>query len=194
MSAENASKPLIVDANYRFMAAYQEVNARIAQRQQALALYVTLVVSLLAALVAFRPDARGGAEAAVEWLLLGFPVASVCLVALNYKAEKSLTNLRRFLAALEQLGGAHRVLPSYNTDPSWSAHANQARRFHDFAAATLVAGGNAAGLGAFVSIHAQRALLYPWVLGACVAVAAVSVLVLLWIPRLSYRPAADAAS
>jgi len=46
----------IVDANYRFIAAYQEVNARINQRQQALALYATLTVSLLAALVALKPS------------------------------------------------------------------------------------------------------------------------------------------
>ncbi len=44
-----------VDANYRFIAAYKEVNARVAQRQQALGLYVSLVVSLLAALVAWMP-------------------------------------------------------------------------------------------------------------------------------------------
>lgn len=44
-----------VDANYRFIAAYQEVNARVAQRQQALGLYVSLVVSLLAARVAGMP-------------------------------------------------------------------------------------------------------------------------------------------
>lgn len=67
-----------VDANYRFIAAYQEVNARIAQRQHALALYVTLVVSILAALVALKPGATAGHEP-VEWLILGFPVASTCL-------------------------------------------------------------------------------------------------------------------
>lgn len=46
----------IVDANYRFIAAYQEVNTRVTQRQQALASYVSIVVSLLAALVALRPS------------------------------------------------------------------------------------------------------------------------------------------
>ena len=39
-----------VDANYRFIAASQEVNARITQRQQALSLYVTMTIGLLAAL------------------------------------------------------------------------------------------------------------------------------------------------
>lgn len=77
-----------VDANYRFIAAYNEVNARIAHRQQALALYVTLVVSLLAALVAggnaiglgavwkIYPE-RIGENQAVVWL-----TASVTLVSL----------------------------------------------------------------------------------------------------------------
>ena len=100
------SKTALVDANYRFIAAYNEVNARITQRQQALALYVTLVVSLLAALVALKSgEARG--EVPVEWLMLGFPVASLSLAFLNYKAERAITNLRRFLSALEQLGDAH---------------------------------------------------------------------------------------
>ncbi|HSC66617.1 MAG TPA: hypothetical protein VLC79_02920, partial [Cellvibrio sp.] len=62
------STKYIVDANYRFIAAYQEVNARINQRQQALALYVTLVVSLLAALVALKPG-EGSSEVPVEWLV-----------------------------------------------------------------------------------------------------------------------------
>lgn len=62
----------IVDANYRFIAAYQEVNARIAQRQQALMLYVTLVVSLLAALVALR-SASLASDVPVEWLAFGSP-------------------------------------------------------------------------------------------------------------------------
>lgn len=48
-----------VDANYRFIAGYQEVNARIVQRQQALALYVTLTATLLAGLLAMHPGSSG---------------------------------------------------------------------------------------------------------------------------------------
>lgn len=109
----------IVDANYRFIAAYNEVNARIAQRQQALALYVSIVVSLLAATVALRPNG-GASQAPIEWLVLGFPVASISFAFLNYKAERAITNLRVFLSELECLGGANEQLPSYNTDPRWS--------------------------------------------------------------------------
>lgn len=176
-----------VDANYRFIAAYQEVNARIAQRQQALALYVTLTVGLLAALVALKPG-EGSGKLPIEWLVLGFPVASACLAFLNYKAECAITNLRHFLSALERLDNANDTLPSYNTDPKWAMGANKARRFHDFAAAALVAGGNAIGLGAVIKIYPERIAENPIVMWGAGIVAIVSFLALLLIPRWSYRP------
>jgi len=176
-----------IDANYRFIAASQEVNARINQRQQALALYVTLVVSLLAALVALKPS-ESKTSIPVEWLLLGFPVASVCLAFLNYKAERAITNLRRFMSALERLDNAHENLPSYNTHPKWAVGANKARRFHDYAAAVLVAGGNAVGLGAVLKIYPQRIADAPATLWLSAAVAVASVLVLLLSPRWSFTP------
>lgn len=182
---------LIVDANYRFIAAYQEVNARIAQRQQALALYVTLTVSLLAALVALKPGV-GESSLPVEWLVLGFPVASTCLAFLNYKAERAITNLRSFLSELERLEGADGTLPSYNTDPRWAVGANKARRFHDLAAAVLVFGGNAIGLGAVTRIYPERMAENPVIVGITLVVAVFSLAALLLIPRWSYCPGSDA--
>lgn len=176
-----------VDANYRFIAASQEVNARIAQRQQALTLYVTLVVSLLAALVALKPG-EGNSKLPIEWLVLGFPVASTCLAFLNYKAERAITNLRHFLSTLERLDDAHATLPSYNTDPKWAMGANKARRFHDFAAAVLVAGGNAIGLGAVIKIYPERMAENPVVVWGIGCIAVVSLIALLLIPRWSYLP------
>jgi hypothetical protein len=181
----------IVEANYRFIAAYQEVNARIAQRQQALALYVTLTVSLLAALVALKPGAEES-SLPVEWLVLGFSVASTCLAFLNYKAERAITNLRSFLSELEQLDNDDSTLPSYNTDPKWAMGANKARRFHDFAAAVLVFGGNAIGLGAVIRIYPERMAENPVILGIALAVAVFSLAALLLIPRWSYNPGSTA--
>ncbi len=181
------SKVFVVDANYRFIAAYNEVNARITQRQQALALYVTLVVSLLAALVALKSsEARG--EVPVEWLMLGFPVASLSLAFLNYKAERAITNLRRFLSALEQLDDAHLLLPSYNTHQKWATGANKARRFHDYASAILVAGGNLIGLGAVVKIYPQRVAESSVALWLSIAIAAAAVLAILLSPQWGYKP------
>jgi hypothetical protein len=181
-----------VDANYRFIAAYQEVNARIVQRQQALALYVTLVVSLLAALVALRP-AHDAQPAPIEWLLLGFPLASLCLALLNYKAERAITNLRTFLAALERLDDAHQRLPSYNTEPRWSSGANRARRYHDVATTLLAAGGNAIGLGAAWAIYPQRIAGSAGFFWTAVGLALLSLAVLLVTPRWSYRAAGSAS-
>ena len=180
------SKTYLVDANYRFIAASQEVNARIAQRQQALALYVSLILSLLAALVALRP-ATGMREPPIEWLTLGFPVSSICFAFLNYKAERAISNLRAFLSALERLGNAHETLPSYNTDPRWSNNANQARRFHDYAAVLLVAGGNAAGLGAALGIYQQRFADAPFFVYATILLVTFAMVILALTPKWSYQ-------
>lgn len=177
----------IVDANYRFIAAYNEVNARVTQRQQALTLYVSLIVSLLAALVALRPSSAAS-PAPVEWLILGFPVASICFALLNYKAERAITNLRTFLSVLEKLGGASESLPSYNTDPMWSRNANKARRFHDYAVALLVAGGNLLGLGAAQAIYPQRFVETPAFMAVAVGLGVCAVVVVLLTPRWSYVP------
>lgn len=180
-------KNTFVDANYRFIAAYQEVNARIAQRQHALVLYVTLVVSLLASLVALK-SAQIDERTPIEWLLLGFPIAAIALALLNYKAERAITNLRRFLAALEQLENAHEVLPSYNTDPKWSQRANKARRFHDLAAAALVTGGNGLGFIAFFEIYPEHVHNNLIAIGASILLTLLVIASLLINTRWSYTP------
>ncbi|HEY9068073.1 MAG TPA: hypothetical protein VIO33_24025 [Burkholderiaceae bacterium] len=178
-----------VDANYRFIAASNEVNARITQRQQTLALYVTLVLGLMAALVGFR---AGGSEAAqtlpIQTLALGFPIASVSLALLNVRSELTLRNLRSFLAALEQLEDGHLRLPSYNTDAVWSDSANRARRLHDFTAALLVLASNAIALLALARVYpAEMGYRSPvaWII-AVVALGCVAAL--LSLPRMAYRP------
>ncbi|NBV21940.1 MAG: hypothetical protein EBS05_08475 [Proteobacteria bacterium] len=179
--------PNSVDANYRFIAAYQEVNARIVQRQQALALYVTLTVSLLAALVALGTSTKA-ATAPVEWLVLGFPVSSLTLALLNYTSERAISNLRTFLSTLERLNNAHETLPSYNTDPRWATGANKARRFRDLATLLLAIAGNVIGFGAAWQIYPQRLAEFKVFLVIGVALALTSVFILLATRRWSYEP------
>jgi len=175
-----------VTANYRFVGAYQEINTRIAQRQQALTIYVSMVLSLLAALVALKPGTAGSLP--IQWLVLGFPVASTFLALMSYKAEMAITNLRRFLCALERLGNENGTLPSYNANPSWSINANRARQMQDVAAALLAAAGNTVGLLAALKIYPVQFAENPSALWIAGAVAVVSVCFLLWIPRLSFIP------
>lgn len=179
-----------VSANYRFVGAYQEVNTRIAQRQQALTIYVSLVLSLLAALVGFKPG-TSAAVLPVEWLVLGFPLASTFLALMSYKAERALTNLRQFLCALERLGNEQDQIPSYNANPVWSINANHARQFQDYAAALLVLGGNLIGLFAAAKIYPAQFAEHPWTLWIAGVIALFSFIGLLWIPKLSFTPTLD---
>ncbi|RIX49753.1 MAG: hypothetical protein D3M94_01850 [Rhodocyclales bacterium GT-UBC] len=181
-----------VDANYRFIAAYQEVNARIVQRHQALTLYVTLTASLLAGLFALHPG-ESSRQLPVEWLVFAFPVTTVCLAFLNYKTERAITNLRSFLASLERIANAHHQLPSYNTDPRWSSGVNKVRRFHDYAAAVLASGANAIGIGTVLRLYPERLADRPLLTGVLVVAALLSILALLVIPRWSYQPPAEAS-
>jgi len=179
-----------VDANYRFIAANQELNVRINQRQQALALYVTMIVSLLAALVALKPT-ESKTIVPAEWLMLGFPVASICLGFLNYKAELVITNLRRFLSTLERLNDMHLSLPSYNTHAEWAMGANKARRFHDYATALLVFGGNAIGIAAAYKIYPQRISENTTVFVLSIVISLVAVFAILASPRWGFVPESE---
>lgn len=186
-----AGKTMLVDANYRFIAASQEMNTRIAQRQQALNLFVTLAVSLLAALVALRPDPGHQNPLPTEWLVLGFPTATFFLALLNYKAERTITHLRSFLASLERLGNRDLRLPGYNTDPRWASSANSVRRFQDYAAAVLAAGGNGMGIAVVWRLYPERLAETPALWMLTLAGAVLSTALLLIIPRWSYRPAPE---
>lgn len=175
-----------VSANYRYIAAYNEVNARIGQRQHALSLYITLVVGLIAALVASKRIEEPH-TLLIEWLVYGFSIASVCLVLLNYKYEQTLTNLRQYLSELERLNNTNLDLPSYNAESRWTVSANKARRFHDFACAVLVGACNTIALGVFYKTypeHFKPSSLVIWVTGV---VALGSVVSLLLMTRFSYK-------
>ncbi|OWY31292.1 hypothetical protein [Herbaspirillum robiniae] len=179
-----------VNANYRFVGAYQEVNTRIAQRQQALTIYVSMILSLLAALVALKPGTADGALP-IQWLVLGFPVASVFLALMSYKAEMAIANLRRFLCALERLGNENGALPSYNAHPAWAINANRARQMQDYAAALLALAGNGVGLVAAVKIYPVQFGENPLAVWIAAVIAVASIGFLLWIPRLSFIPLED---
>lgn len=71
-----------------------------------------------------QPPGGNGRQLPVEWLVFGFPVTSLCLAFLNYKAERAITTLRSLLSAQEsfrtrpadhpalELSAARRLIPS----------------------------------------------------------------------------------
>jgi len=175
-----------VSANYRYISAYNELNARTSQRQQALTIFISFFVGLLAALIASH-SAAGLSNAHIEWILLGFPVASASFAFLNYKYELIIANIRAYLVTLEQLNAAHESLPSYNSDPVWTINSDHARRYHDYACAVLILACNSIGLSAFYVLYPERFFQSGWVIFVVVLVAFFTALMHWLLPKINGR-------
>lgn len=175
-----------VTSNYRYISAYNELNARTSQRQQALTIFISFFVGLLAALIASH-GAGGLGNAHIEWILLGFPVASASFAFLNYKYELIIANIRAYLMKLEHLNAAHEVLPSYNSDPEWTINSDHARRYHDYACAILIIACNSIGLSAFYVLYPERFFQSGWVIFVVVFVAIFTALMHWLLPKISGR-------
>lgn len=172
--------------NYRYIAASNELNARTSQRQQALTIFISFFIGLLAALIAAH-NASKGSDAHIEWILLGFPVASASFTFLNFKYELIITNLRQYLSELEQLGDAHLVIPSYNTNPKWVKKSNRGRRFHDYACAILIFACNSIGVSAFYVLFPERFNAAYWVLLIVFLVTLITAALQWLLPKAGYQ-------
>lgn len=84
---------------YRYTSAWNEVNARIGQRQNALNIYVTLCSAIIAILF----TAKG--EPPMDPRLFGMliPVASFVFGFLNFKHDRTIEILRSFLTKCETI-------------------------------------------------------------------------------------------
>lgn len=176
-----------VTANYRYIAAYNEVVARISQRQQTLTLFVAIFTGLVTALVASRDLFRTQALA-LDWLMVGFPAAALALTLLNRKYERLLSILRGYLGALERVCDAHLILPSYNCDAGLVQQANLARRGHDYTCATLIVAYNVVALGIFCSITPHEGFGFYAVLIGVGAVALGTLVAHLQLTRFHFTP------
>lgn len=174
-------------ANFRYLSAYNELVARIGQRQHTLALFVAIFTGLLSALL-FTRDIFRHDQHTMVWLMSGFPFATLVLTFLNYKYESLISILRRYLADLERVQDAHLSYPSYNCDARYMAQANQARYFHDLACAVLILTYNAAAIGAYVSVCGEAVRPYPFVLFGIGGVALACTVAHLLMRGIYYRP------
>ena len=150
-SADNAPSGDYVLTNFRYLSAYNELVARISQRQQTLALFVAIFTGLVTALIATRELFKSD-DYTIQLIIAGFPFASIALTLLNYKYEQLISILREYLADLERVKGADHFYPSYNCDPQYAVRANKARHFHDLTCATLIFAYNAVAIGVYHSV------------------------------------------
>jgi hypothetical protein len=128
-----------VSIDARYQSAWNEVNTRITQRQNAL--YIFLSISL--AIIAFTFSKATFDDASTRALILmPIPLSAFTLALLNAKHDQTIALLRSFLKECERAGLAQRshvLLPlSYNDNPDFADHAKRFRRYHDWAFVTAI--------------------------------------------------------
>ena len=102
----------ILDLNTRYFCAYTEINGRIAQRQNVLTLYITLMTGGVGAAV-LVPNS----PIDLSVLLYFVPFATLIFALLRYAHDKIIENLVTFLVRCEQKHPKEFVLPNYFTGP-----------------------------------------------------------------------------
>lgn len=173
--------------NYRYAGAWHEVNARIAQRQNALNIYVSLASGIVGILFAAGRSsaARAANPASFVWLL---PVISVAFAFLNYKHDVTIALLRRFMAECEQHNRDKHsglMLLGYNSSEFYMALADSARKYHDLSSAALVLLFNAIGAVVAYTSSPDNFAHSVWPMVAYFAV----VISAMWlVTRASWRP------
>lgn len=173
--------------NFRYLSVYNELVARISQRQQTLTLFVAIFTGLVTAVVATR-DVFKTNHASIVWIMIGFPCASIALTLLNYKYELLLSILREYLADLERVKDAHLHYPSYNCDPAYLERANRARQFHDLTCAFLILAYNIAAIGIYISVCGEVVQPYPLVIGGVAVVGLACFVAHLCLRKVHYHP------
>jgi hypothetical protein len=122
--------------NYRYIGAWNEVGTRLALRQNALTMYVTLASAILTILATSQ---RIGIPFDVSIFSLTMPAISLFLAFLNFKHDKTILLLRSFLRECENNGiSAELRLPGYNSIDFYRQNAEWYRNFHDYSAAILI--------------------------------------------------------
>ncbi|MEY9604297.1 amino acid transporter [Bradyrhizobium japonicum] len=130
----------IVSADARYLAAWSEVNTRIAQRQNAF--YIFLTISLVVIAFSFSKD--GAEELRTRALvLLAVPLTGLAMALLNDKHDQTISLLRSFLRECEKRGAADEALQlrliSYNLNLDFADPAAEFRRHHNRAFVIAIA-------------------------------------------------------
>lgn len=143
---------ITVPLYYRYTSAWNEVNARIGQRQNALNIYVTLCSAIIAIL--FTAKGKPPMDPRLFGMLI--PVASFVFGFLNFKHDRTIGILRSFLTKCEKISYPDdERLIGYNSSIEFRRQADKTRNFHDFAAVVLILVFHTIGLVATHNIHPE---------------------------------------
>jgi len=182
---QNAQPPSVLSLNYRYSAAWNEVNTRIAQRQSAVNIFVTLASAIVTILIA---GSRSESPINPNLLSVPLPIISFVFGLLNYKHDKTIALLRHYLAACEEFSAqSFPALASlgYNSAPVYRDNASKTRKLHDYSSALLILVFNIAGLTVARKAYPATFNLSGWPIVGYVVVVGFSVWLVI---RASVRP------
>lgn len=169
----------VVSMNYRYAGAWNEVNTRIAQRQNALSIYVTLASVVVTVLFA---SGRTGAAIDPNLFSLLLPLVSLSFAFLHLKHDRTIAILRDFLAQCEDHSAVTHPelqLLAYNSSEEYMERADWFRKFHDLSSALLVAVFNVIGGLAAHSAYPDPFDITRWPIALYVLLAIVAFIVTL---------------
>jgi hypothetical protein len=135
-TSETIASVEAVGMNWRYSSAWNEVNARIAQRQNAVAIFVSLATAIVAVLFT-SARSQPGLQLDPNTFSVLMPVISLVFGALNYKHDKTIALLRTYLAECEDMHPELK-LHGYNNCKRFMSIANETRRWHDISCAVLI--------------------------------------------------------
>jgi hypothetical protein len=142
--------------NFRYAAVWNEVNSRIALRQNAVTMFVTLSCAIITIMLTQgtgtqTPNQNSLAIINPRYFSGLMPCVSIVFALLNYKHDKTIALLRQFLKEAEELMTVEYDLKllGYNSDTLYRPVADDVRKLHDFTCAALIALFN--GVAGFVA-------------------------------------------
>jgi hypothetical protein len=135
-----------VPMEVRYLGAWSEINNRIAQRQNALSIFIVLSIAVLGYIFSRlrTPQGNTALEIADAFVSLILPVSAAIFAALNQKHDETIAVLRHYLKHCEESrSSADTSAPNivgYNSHEFYLRDARTFRRLHDvvFAASVLI--------------------------------------------------------
>jgi len=150
----------IANLNSRYVSAYNEISTRIAKRQNAIVIYI----SIMAVVVSFANTEFGRTNI----YLLGaiIPILTFVFMFLNLKHDSTILKLREFLYSCERFTKEQHPdfanMPAYHLERVYISAASKIRQFHDYAIALLILFTNGIALAIIIKSNPTEIHWFDW--------------------------------
>lgn len=150
----------IVNLNSRYISAYNEINTRIAKRQDAIIIYI----SIMAVVVSFVNTEFGKTNLYIVGAII--PFLTFIYMFLNIKHDSTILKLREYLYSCEEYtrnqSADFASMPAYHMEGKFIVAANNLRTFHDYAISLLILFTNGIALAILIKSNTTGIVWTDW--------------------------------